>query len=471
MRVGAALAFGCCLSLMGGCRARFTFDPQAVAAHRMLDGAPPGFLLGAATSAHQIEGGTRNDWTEWETGRYPDGTAHVADGASAARIADSWNLWAQDIAALKELGANVYRVGVEWSRLEPAEGTWDQPSADRYHRMFAAMRAAGIAPMVTLHHFTLPPWIAARGGWDWAGTPAALAAFAGRAGAAFGDVVDLWCTINEPNVFVTKGYLSAQWPPGVKDPRRAALAMRALLIGHALSTAALRRDDTIDANGDGRATSIGIAQNLRIFDPASANPIDAIVAGGADSFYNESFIDAVATGHIRINMPTVIEINEPYPALRGTFDYLGVNYYTREYVVGRLTGPVVYSRSDANPEGRARSDMGWEIYPEGLYRLLMRYAGHGWPLLVTEAGVADRRGDVRPDFLRAHIYAADRARADGANVTGFIFWSLIDNFEWSHGFRGRFGLYTIDFEGDPALTRRPTPAVATFQEAARALAR
>jgi beta-glucosidase len=324
---------------------------------------------------------------------------------------------------------------------------------------------------VTLHHFTLPPWIARRGGWDWEGTPAALAAFAGRAGAAFGDLVDLWCTINEPNVFVAKGYLAGQWPPGAKDPRRAALVMRALLIGHALATAALRSQDKADADGDGRATQIGIAQNLRIFDPASAHPIDGIVAGGADSFYNESFIDAVATGRIRINMPTVIEINEAYPALLGTFDYLGVNYYTREHVIGHLGGPTVYERSQANPDRRAHSDMGWEIYPEGLYRLLVRYAGHGWPLLVTESGVADRRGDVRPEFLRAHVYAVDRARAEGINVIGFIFWSLIDNFEWSHGYRGRFGLYTIDFEHDPALTRRPTAAVATFAEAARALQR
>jgi beta-glucosidase len=473
MRGRAIVAGGCLLSLAvfsGGCRGRITFDPGAVAKNRMFAGVPAGFLLGAATSAHQIEGGTRNDWTLWESGRYGDGTPHVAGGASAARAADSWNLWRRDVAALKELGANVYRVGVEWSRLEPEEGAWDRAAAERYREMFAAMRAAGVEPMVTLHHFTLPLWLAGRGGWDDPGATEAFAAFAGRAGAAFGDLVDWWCTINEPNVFVAKGYLAGQWPPGVKDPRRGALIMRSLLIGHALATAALRRLDVKDADGDGAATRVGIAQNFRIFDPATAHPVDAIVAGGADAFYNDSFIDAIASGRIRINIPTVININEPYPDLRGTFDYLGVNYYTREHVVGSLTGPAVYSRSTANPEGRAHSDMGWEIYPEGLYRLLVRYARHGWPLLVTESGIADRQGDVRPDFLRAHIYAADRARAEGVNVIGFIVWSLIDNFEWSHGYRGRFGLYAIDFEGDPTLARRPTAAVALFQEAARALA-
>ena len=238
----------------------------------MLAGAPRGFFLGAATSAHQIEGGTHNDWTEWEKGRYPDGTPHVAGGASAARISDSWNLWRSDLAALQLIGANSYRLGVEWSRLEPTPGAWDEAAAARYREMFAGLRAAGITPMVTLHHFTLPTWVAARGGWDWDGAPAALAAFAGRAGAAFGDVVDWWCTINEPNVLVAKGYLAAQWPPGARDPRRAALVLAALMRAHGLATRALREHDRVDADGDGHATRIGIAHNLRIFDPYSAQP-------------------------------------------------------------------------------------------------------------------------------------------------------------------------------------------------------
>ena len=143
-----------------------------------------------------------------------------------------------DMGGYKDVSVAVKTSGT----VQPEDGVWDQPSATRYREMLAALRAAGIEPMVTLHHFTLPPWIARRGGWEWEGTPAALAAFAGRAGAAFGDLVDRWCTINEPNVFVAKGYLAAQWPPGVKDPRRAALVMRALLIGHAGIEIARRPD-------------------------------------------------------------------------------------------------------------------------------------------------------------------------------------------------------------------------------------
>ncbi|HVT09792.1 MAG TPA: family 1 glycosylhydrolase [Polyangia bacterium] len=463
---GAAALLAAAAMTSGGCRDGLRFDPAAVAAHPMLRGAPRGFLLGPATSAYQTEGGNRNDWTDWEKGRYPEGTPHVADGLTADRLDDSWNRWPQDVAALRLLGANVYRLGVEWSRFEPAEGTWDQAAADRYRAMFAALRAAHIAPFVTLYHFTLPTWIAARGGWEWAGTPAALAAFAGRAGAAFGDLVDWWCTINEPNVLVAKSYLAGQWPPGVRDPARGARVMAALMRAHGLMTAALRAADRADADGDGRPTRIGIAQNLRIFDPASAGPLDGLAAGIADGFYDESFLDAVTLGRVRVVLPGVADIDEPFPALAGSFDYLGINYYTRDRVEARLSGAPPYR---ALPTGdRPHSDLGWEIYPEGLYRLLVRYAHRGWPLLVTENGLADAGGQARPDFLRAHLYAVDRALADGVDVRGYIFWSLMDNFEWSHGARGRFGLFTVDFS-DPALSRRPTAAVATFREAARNL--
>jgi beta-glucosidase len=461
--VGLALVFS---SIAAACARPIAFDPAQVAASSPLAGAPRGFFLGAATSAHQIEGGTHNDWTDWEKGWYTDGTPHVADGATAARIADSWNLWRSDLAALQQIGANAYRLGIEWSRLEPAPGAWDEAAAARYREMFAGLRAAGITPIVTLYHFTLPTWVAARGGWDWDGAPAALAAFAGRAGAAFGDLVDWWCTINEPNVLVAKSYLAGQWPPAARDPRRGALVLAALMRAHGLMTQALRAGDGVDADGDGHATRIGIAQNVRIFDPYSAKPLDGIVAGAADWFYNESFLDAVTLGHVRVVLPKVIDIDEPFPALAGSFDYLGINYYTRDLIVGHLRGERPYETAAA--PGQPRNDLGWEIYPEGLYRLLVRYARRGWPLFVTENGIADGRGTQRPEFLRAHLYAVDRARADGIDVIGYLHWSLIDNFEWSHGFRGRFGLFTIDF-GDPLLPRRPTPAVAVFQEAARNL--
>ncbi|MEO7669009.1 MAG: family 1 glycosylhydrolase [Polyangia bacterium] len=475
----AALALVAALCPSGGCRGTpMTFAPADIESHAMLPGVAPGFMLGVAASAYQIEGGNQNDWTDWEGGQYPDGKPHVAGGASAARAADSWNLWRQDVAAVEALGANVYRLGVEWSRLEPSEGTWDRAAAARYREMFAALRAAqprAIAPMVNLYHFTLPRWVAARGGWEWAGAPAAFAAFAGRAGEAFGDLVDLWCTLNEPNVYVAKGYLAAQWPPGVRDPARAARVLARLLKAHGLATAALRANDRTDADGDLHATRIGLAHNVRVFDPAGgpiAGLLDGLVAKVADDFYNRTVPEAVANGRIHIVLPMSVTIDEPAPGLRGTFDWFGVNYYTRDMVSSRLLR-AAFGRGTpyevVNDPARPHSDMGWEIYPEGLYRLLVGFASYGWPIVVSESGIADRGGEVRPSFIRSHVYAIDRARAEGVPVIGYLHWSLLDNFEWSHGYEGRFGLYTIDFAGDPALTRRPTPAVKTFQDLARRL--
>jgi beta-glucosidase len=456
------------------CSHPVTYDQAAIDGNRMLAGAPAGFLLGVASSAYQTEGGNQNDWTDWEAGRYPDGTPHVKGGASAARAADSWNLWPRDVAAVEELGANVYRLGVEWSRLEPSEGAWNTEAAAHYRRILLALRSTRghpTQPMVNLWHFTHPRWFVARGGWEWEGAPAAFAAFAGRVADAFGDVVDLWCTLNEPNVYVTKGFMAAQWPPGVKDPRRGVEVLARLLEAHGLAAAALRAHDRTDADGDGRATRIGLAHNVRVFDPATWwGPFDEWIARDADRFYNLAITDAVASGHIRIVLPTAATVDRPAPALRGSFDWLGLNYYTRDRINARLLRALIGGGAPyevAVDEARPRNDMGWEIYPEGLERLLVRFAAYGWPIIVTESGLADRAGTVRPGFIRSHVYAIDRARAAGVNVTGYLHWSLMDNFEWSHGYQGRFGLFTIDFAGDPTLARQPTPAVPVFQELAR----
>lgn len=456
-----------------GCNSKLIFAEADIDRHQMLAGAGPSFLLGVSTSAYQIEGGNHNDWTDWERGSYADGSSHVKGNASAARAADSWNLWRKDVAAVENLGANVYRLGVEWSRLEPIEGAWDAAAAAHYREMLLGLRDArprAIAPMVNLYHFTLPPWMVARGGWEWQGAPAAFAAFAARAADTFGDLVDLWCTMNEPNVYVTKGYLAGQWPPGVRDPERAARVLARLLDAHGLAAAALRAHDRVDADGDGLATRIGLAHNVRVFDAASMGPADALVAEIADRFYNQAIPNAVARGRIRIVLPTAVTIDQPGPMLIGSLDWLGINYYTREVVRARIDRALSHTGAPyetvVDPD-RPRSDMGWEIYPEGLFRLLVRFASYGWPIIVTESGIADRAGTERPGFIRSHIYAIDRARAAGVPVIGYLHWSLIDNFEWSHGYEGRFGLYSIDFDGDEKLERRPTAAVSTFQQLAR----
>jgi beta-glucosidase len=480
MRVSLAIA----VIVPLGCAGAERFDPGQVERHVPFVGVPAGFLLGAATSAHQIEGGNQNDWTDWEAGSYPDGRPHVRARASARVAADSWNRYPSDVEALELLGANVYRFGIEWSRLEPTEGSWNVEAAARYREMLQALRRASpqpITPMVNLYHFTLPRWVSARGGWEWPGAVAAFAAFAGRAGEAFGDLVDLWCTLNEPNVYATKGFLSGEWPPGVQDPPRAARVLATLIRAHGAATSALRARDRVVADRTGGApTRIGLAHNVRVFEPASrANPLDWLVVHFADRFYNRALTDAIATGRIRVWLPTAISIDEPDPELRGSLDWLGLNYYTRDLVRARVSGmfggggspyEVVPPRGEDldGPLGGV-SDLGWPIHPEGLLHELRVFSAYGWPLIVTENGLADAGGARRPGFIRSHVFAVDEARRGGVNVIGYLHWSLIDNFEWSHGYAGRFGLFSIDFEHDPTLRRTPTPAVATFRELARQL--
>jgi beta-glucosidase len=427
---------------------------------------PPGFLLGAATASHQVEGGNHNDWSEWEKGSFPEGTPHIKYGEVSGAACDSWSRFPEVVALLRELGANAYRLSVEWSRLEPEEGAWDEAAADRYLEWMRMLRAGGVQPLVTLHHFTLPRWVAAQGGWENERTVEWLAAFTRRVARKLGGEVDLWCTLNEPNVLTAFGYMDGIWPPGVKDPKRGAQVLARLLRAHARMAQELREHDTVDADGDGHATRVGIAHHVRIFQPATRSPLDRVLAGFTDRFFNQALVDANRTGRIQLLVPGVADIDEAVPGLKGSYDYLGLNYYSRDMLHADLSSPKLSRLSVA--EGRPVNDLGWEVYPEGLYQVLVRYGREGLPLYVTENGTADASGERRPDFLRRHFEALLRAAREGVDVRGYFHWSLLDNFEWAEGFEPRFGLYRVDY-ASPEKRRGPTPAVTTFQELARGL--
>ncbi len=422
-------------------------------------GLPAGFLFGAATSSHQIEGGLDNDWTEWEQGTWPDGRPHIEGGDRSGLAADSWNRFDEDLALLQQLGANTYRFSVEWSRLEPTRGAWDAAAMARYREWATKLRAAGIEPMVTLHHFTLPRWVSEQGGFEDPQTQDDFAAFSRRVAVALGDQVDLWCPINEINVYAVQGYLTGEWPPGVKDDTaRQVQVMASMLKAHAKATTALREVDTTDADGDGRATVVTHAHHVRIFQPASHSALDTAIAGLTDDVSNEAIPRAFKTGRIQLSIPGTIDIDEAVPGLAGSIDVLGLNYYTRDMVRADL-GAAALSQMYYRP-GRPSSDLGWDLYPDGLYLSLMRFSKWGWPLMVTENGTADTDDDFRELFLRQHVAAMERAVADGATVAGYYYWSLLDNFEWAEGFGPRFGLFTVDYA---TFARTPTKAVPTFK--------
>jgi beta-glucosidase len=426
-------------------------DPAVLGA-----GLPKGFVMGAATAAHQVEGGLENDWSDFE--RQPGRIKH---GDVSGLAADSWNRFEDDLALLKQLGAKSYRFSVEWSRLEPQQGQWDEAALARYVQWTRRLREEGIEPLVTIWHFTLPKWVAASNAFENPANSDALVAFTEKVATALGPTVDWYITLNEPNVYAAKGYLQGEWPPGLKgETKRQAEVMANLLRVHGRMAEALRRLDTTDADGDGHATRISVAHHARIFQPASSSTLDTAVAGLTDDFINESIPRALVTGRLRLSVPGTLEIDEQVPGLAGSIDFLGLNYYSRDMVRADLSTPALSNQYLR--EGRPTSDMGWDLYPDGMYLLLMRFSTYGVPLIITENGLADATGEHRPKFLTRHLEAVRRATEDGATVLGYNHWALIDNFEWAEGYEPRFGLFRVDFENGQA--RSPTAAVTTFQK-------
>jgi beta-glucosidase len=377
---------------------------------------PASFLFGTATSATQIEGGcTTSDWYAFakEPGRIKRGD--VPDVAC-----DSWRRWREDVALQRELGMGAYRLGLEWARIEPRAGEVDRGALDTYRAMLGALRDAGIEPMVTLHHFTLPAWLAAEGGVLAPGFADHLARFARTAAGALGDFCRLWITVNEPNVLAAHAYLLGVWPPSAKSPRLAFRAQRRLLDAHDAAYRALK-----DARGD--AAQVGVAHHLRSVEPERpASRRDRTAAALFRRVFNDAFA-AAACRH-------------------GTQDFFGINYYSRDLVRFSAKHAAELFVERRVPSGAEVSDLGWEIHPRGLGELVRHWARRSrLPVYVTENGIADARDAKRGAFLVAHLAELERAIADGVDVRGYFHWSLLDNFEWAEGYTPRFGLVEIDY--------------------------
>jgi beta-glucosidase len=408
---------------------------------------PPAFRWGAATSAHQVEGGTtNNNWTRWEGHVRPDGRPGIYTGERCGQAADHWNRFESDLELMATLGLDLYRFSIEWSRVEPTEGRFDGGALDRYRSWCLQLRGAGIEPMVTLHHFTEPLWVTDRGGWEHAATPAAFERFVRHVVTALGDVVDWWLTVNEPAVYATAGWLLGEFPPGKRDPVAATRVLEHLLVGHARAYHAIHELDRTDADGDGAPCLVGVPKNLIIFRPRWRwNPLDRVAARIVHRFFNAAPLDAMTTGRVRLDIPGRVRRRATHRGLAGTLDYLGVNHYFRQLIGVDPRG--LFALGLTFDETAEKSDMGWSLTPSSLAEAVRFAARYGKPLLVTEHGTAD--GD-RPDhrrrrFLAESLAALSAAVADGVDVRAYVHWSLLDNFEWAHGFAPRFGLYRVDY--------------------------
>ncbi len=416
---------------------------------------PPDFLWGTATSAYQVEGSPLADGAGpsiWH--RFAHTPNLVRDGDTGDVACDHYRRYRDDVALMRTLGTNAYRFSVSWSRVLPhGRGTVNRAGLDFYERLVDALLAHGIEPMLTLYHWDLPAALDDRGGWLNPDVARWFADYAAVMFRALDDRVTLWATLNEPWVITDGGYLHGVLAPGHRNRFEAPLASHHLLRAHAEAVRAYR------AQGRHR---VGIVVNVEPKYPASDDPADRAATARADAYMNRQYLDPVFLGRYPDEMREIF--GEAWPewssderaAIRAPIDFLGVNYYTRN--VTRFEPDAWLLRAAPVPQSRATyTETGWEVFPAGLTDVLVwikeRYGN--LPLYVTENGAAffdpptavvDRVADpLRVDYLRTHLTAVHAAMAQGVDVRGYFVWSLLDNFEWAHGYSKRFGIVHVDF--------------------------
>ncbi|RJP69131.1 MAG: glycoside hydrolase family 1 protein [Candidatus Abyssobacteria bacterium SURF_17] len=412
---------------------------------------PKGFLWGTATAAHQVEGGNRNnDWWEWEHRR---GT--IADGTTSESACDQYNRYNEDFDLVKGFGHNAHRLSLEWSRIEPKEGVFSSAELAHYRRVLEALHSRGIEPMLTLHHFTNPLWLAKMGGWENPRVVEYFTRYAKVVASELGSLVRFWVTINEPTVYTYMSYIQGVWPPGAKRIRSAAIVMTNLLRAHALAY------HVIHEASPGPGCSVGIAKHIRILDPLRPGRVcDRAVARLSDFVFNRWFLDAIETG--RLAWP--IGMGQKVQLLSATQDFIGLNYYTREMTRFSLSKPQRLFIENLTRPGCATNDLRWEIYPEGFYRALMDLKKYARPIYVTENGCATPDDALRRSYLRDHLVQLHRAISAGADVRGYFHWSLIDNFEWAEGLGRKLGLVAVDYA---TQARAPRPSAWVYAKIAQ----
>jgi beta-glucosidase len=401
-----------------------------------------GFLWGVATSAFQLEGSPYADWASWDAilSEKPNVTSH-------------YTLYKEDLNLLEDLGVNSYRFSIEWSRIQPKENVWDDASVAHYQEIVDILRQNNIEPMVTLSHFTHPLWFIKKYPWHYDASVENFLIFVEKIVARLKGV-RYWITFNEPYVLLLGGYLEGCMPPGIRNPSLAVKALQNILLCHG------KAYDIIHEHADSDSPPlVSVAHNMAALAPWHwYNPLDRIMSRIAKYFYNHSLLDAFLTGNLRIKFPFKNEINIPVP-IKDKLDFFGVNYYTRMHIRFNPFKKMGIELRHRDIDGYGLTDMGWEIHPRGLEKVL-RYASRlHVPLIITENGIATRDGQKKIRYMRRHVDAVEKSIAEGIDVRGYFYWSLIDNYEWLQGLDARFGLYRVDFD---TLERKPTNAASYY---------
>ncbi len=399
---------------------------------------PKDFTWGVATAAHQVEGyNTNNQWYLWESTVDATGNPMIARGQLSGMACDHWRRYPQDIRLMEELGVKSYRFSVEWSRIEPQEGMFDTLAIKHYQDVCDSLITNGIVPMVTLHHFTNPIWFERKGAFEKEENVADFIRFTEVVYMALKDRVKLWCTINEPAVYVVEGYFQGANPPGKKDPKLAAVVLRNILEAH------VQAYWKIKSLPGGDQMKVGVVKNMTQMDPFRKWHLgDWVFANLIDGVFNGTTLKFLKTGKYRFNMPTMAKLTNENPKAKGSLDFIGLNYYSHYNYKFSFNLDKAF-KAKLLP-GEIKTDMDYASYPEGFYRAIKTVSQFGVPIYITENGVADAKDDRRALFISQYLYAVSKALADGYNIKGYYYWTLMDNFEWSLGYDMKFGLYSVD---------------------------
>ena len=418
---------------------------------------PDAFVLGAATSAYQVEGARDEDGkgeSIWDRFSHTPGT--IADGSNGDVACDQYHRYPDDVALLRDLGLGGYRFSIAWPRVIPdAGGAVNQRGLDHYRRLVDELLAHGIQPFPTLYHWDLPTWVQDRGGWADRRVIDDLARYVDVVVRALGDRVGSWMVLNEPWIFVFMGHRTGEHAPGLRDD---ALAMRASHVANLALAEAVRV-----ARAAAPSARIGTAVDVEATYPASNDPLDAAAAERFHAARNAWFLDPLLRGAYPaafVDQEAALDTMDIRPgdmaSLATRLDFIGLNMYSRAIVAHDPDGGPSALRRVAGPG--PRTAMGWEVWPAALHRIVLRIdREYGLPIYITENGCASPTGldadgrirDVeRIAYLDGHLGQLARAIDDGADVRGYFAWSLLDNFEWAEGYRQRFGIVWCGAPGD-----------------------
>ena len=400
---------------------------------------PAGFRWGTATAAHQVEGMNRgNDWWAWE--QQP---GRIKLGQKSGAACGWWDgRWREDLDRAAAGGQNAHRMSVEWSRIEPEPGRWDCDALDRYREILSGMRQRGIEPLITLHHFSNPLWLAELGGWEDERVVGRFESFVRRTVGALADLADFWVTINEPNVYAFLGYASHEFPPGKNDSLSMFRVMRNQVLAHAAAYHAIH-------NLQPRAR-VGIAPQYRAMVPHSRSPLDRLARNIQARIFNDLIPLTLTDGRLRLPLG-----RDRIRAAAGTLDFIGLNYYSQDDVSFDLRQPGGLFGRRYYPAGADLSPIGMNAnIPAGLDQAL-RWAGRfHLPISITENGIEDADDVIRPRYMAEHIHRMWKAVNVGVPIRGYYHWTLVDNFEWERGWTQRFGLWALDPETQVRTERK-----------------